>query len=197
MQKGGYFVRTFASSQESQQTDDGEDFDDERIKEVSPYPTCAVSHTTSPTLAVLLQEFSKIKSSTWMQKKLDKTTSDLGKLMQQHESSKKALIAPVKEMMNLYPERKKALTLMSGLLSDACTDSDLREMFIEAGNVLKSQVKMVESIQDNMKVIQIGNMCLEEKKAEEASVRKQSSSAMSAAAALISGVSSSKKARRK
>jgi len=132
-----------------------------------------------------------------MQKKIDKTTNDLSKLMQQHESSKKALIAPVKEMINLYPERKKALTLMSGLLSDACTDGDLREMFIEAGNVLKSQVKMVENIQDNMKVIQIGNMCLEKKKAEEASVRGQSSSAMSAAAALISGVSSSKKARRK
>jgi len=38
MEKGGDFMRTFAASQQSQQTDDGEDFDDERIKEVSHIP---------------------------------------------------------------------------------------------------------------------------------------------------------------
>jgi hypothetical protein len=99
--------------------------------------------------------------------------------------------------MELYPEKKQALTLMSGLLSDACTDGDLRDAIISAANVLKSQTKIVESIQENMKIIEVGGVCLEEKKAEEAKKRGQSSSTMSAAAALVSGASASKKQRKK
>lgn len=117
--------------------------------------------------------------------------------MKQHEASKRELVKPVKELIELYPEKKKALTLMSGLLSDACTDGDLRDAIVSAANVLKSQTKMVESIQENMKIIEVGNICLEEKKAEEAKKRGQSSSAMSAAAALLAGASSSKKPRKK
>ena len=117
--------------------------------------------------------------------------------MKQHEASKRELVKPVKELIELYPEKKKALTLMSGLLSDACTDGDLRDAIITAANVLKSQVKMVESIQENMKIIQVGGECLEEKKAEEAAKRGQSSSTMSAASALLAGASSSKKPRKK
>jgi len=175
MEAGGNLISRFASQSQSQMTDDGGDYEEEQIRE----------------------EFGKIKTSTWMQKKLDKTTGELEKLVKQHESSKKALVAPVKELIELYPEKKQALTLMSGLLSDACTDGDLRDAIISAANVLKSQTKIVESIQENMKIIEVGGVCLEEKKAEEAKKRGQSSSTMSAAAALVSGVSSSKKPRKK
>ena len=174
MEAGGMLMARFASQSQSQMTDDGDD-EDERIRE----------------------EFGKVKTSMWMQKKLDKTTADLDKLVKQHEASKRELVKPVKELIELYPEKKKALTLMSGLLSDACTDGDLRDTIITAANVLKSQVKMVESIQENMKIIQVGGECLEEKKAEEAAKRGQSSSTMSAASALLAGASSSKKPRKK
>ena len=85
---------------------------------------------------------------------------------------------------------------MSGLLSDACTDGDLRDAIITAANALKSQVKMVEQIKDNMKIIEVGGICLEEKKKEEDKKRGQSSTTMSAAAALVAG-SSTKKQRNK
>jgi len=175
MEAGGNLITRFASSQQSQMTDDGDDYEETQIRE----------------------EFNKLKTSMWMQKKLDKTTNELEKLVKQHEASKRELVKPVKELIELYPEKKKALTLMSGLLSDACTDGDLRDAIVSAANVLKSQTKMVESIQENMKIIEVGNICLEEKKAEEAKKRGQSSSAMSAAAALLAGASSSKKPRKK
>jgi len=54
--------------------------------------------------------------------------------------------------------------------------------------VLKSQVKMVEQIKENMKIIEVGGICLEEKKREEEKKRGQSSTAMSAAAALLSSL---------
>jgi len=175
MEAGGNLISRFASqSQASQMTDDG-DYEKERIRE----------------------DFAKIKTSTWIQKKLDKTTRELDKLVKQHENSKKGLVAPVKELIEMYPEKKKPLTLMSGLLSDACTDGDLREAIISAANVLKSQVKMVEQIKENMKIIEVGGICLEEKKKEEEKKRGQSSTTMSAAAALLAGASSSKKPRRK
>lgn len=50
-------------------------------------------------------------------------------------------------------------------MGDACTNGDLRDAIVSAANVLKSQVKMVEDIQENMKIIEIGTVCLEEKKA--------------------------------
>lgn len=175
MEAGGNLISRFASQSQSQMTDDGGDFEEEQIRE----------------------QFAKIQTSTWMQKKLDKTTADLEKLVKQHEASKRELVKPVKELIELYPEKKKALTLMSGLLSDACTDGDLRDAIISAANVLKAQVKMVESIQENMKVIEVGTVCLEEKKAEEAAKRGQSSSTMSAAAALLAGATSGKKRARK
>ena len=174
MAAGGNLIARFASFSQSQATDDGDDYEEEQIRE----------------------QFATIKSSTWMQKKLDKTTSELDKLVKQHEASKRDLVKPVKELITLYPQKKKALTLMSGLLSDACTDGDLRDAIISAANALKSQVKLVEQIKDNMKIIEVGGICLEEKKAEEAKKRGQSSSTMSAAAALIAG-SSSKKSRKK
>ena len=67
-------------------------------------------------------DYEKIKTSTWVQKKLDKTTGELSKLLGKHEKSKRELIKPVKELIANYPEKKKALTLLSGLLSDACMD---------------------------------------------------------------------------
>jgi len=175
MEAGGNLITRFASSQQSQMTDDGDDYEETQIRE----------------------EFNKLKTSMWMQKKLDKTTNELEKLVKQHEASKRELVKPVKELIELYPEKKQALTLMSGLLSDACTDGDLRDAIVSAANVLKSQTKMVESIQDNMKIIEVGKICLDEKKAEEANKRDQSSTTMSAAAALLAGASSSKKPRKK
>ena len=78
------------------------------------------------------------------------------------------LVAPVRELIDQYPEKTQALTLMSGILSDACKDGELRNAIIAAANVLKAQVKMVEDIQENMKIFEVGTICLEEKKAEEA-----------------------------
>ena len=133
----------------------------------------------------------------WLRKELSLTKLELDKLVKQHESSKKALVAPVKELIELYPEKKKALTLMCGLLSDACTDGDLRDAIISAATVLKSQTKMVESIQENMKIIEVGTVCLEEKKREEEKKRGSSSSTLSAAASLVAGSSSKSKKQRK
>jgi hypothetical protein len=175
MEAGGELMSRFGSQSQSlsQMTND-RDFKEEEIRE----------------------EFAKIKTSTWMQKKLDKTTTELEKQVKQHENSKKELVAPVKELIVLYPEKKTALTLMSGLLSDACTDGDLRDAIITAANVLKSQTKIVENIQENMKVIEVGRVCFEEKKEEEEKKRGHSSSTMSAAAALLAGAEDSRKEKK-
>ena len=121
MEAGGNLISRFASQSQSQMTDDGGDYEEEQIRE----------------------EFGKIKTSTWMQKKLDKTTAELEKLVKQHESSKKALVAPVKELIELYPEKKQALTLMSGLLSDACTDGDLRDAAAQIRHVVHQDIVVV------------------------------------------------------
>ena len=175
MQNGREFMQRFASTQDSQVTDDGIDYEEEEIR----------------------KEYAKITTSTWMHKKISKAKTDMSKLLSEHESSKKKLVAPVKEMVNLYPERKEGLVLLSALLSDACADNDLREMFIEAGSILKSQVKMIESIQQTMKVIEVGEVCVVEKEAEEKKKRGVGGDTMAAAAALVSSVTASKKSRNK
>ena len=172
MAAGGMLITRYSSFNDSQVDDDG-DYEE----------------------ALIRDEFVKLKSSTWVQRKLDKNTKELEDLVKQHEKSKRELIKPVKELIELNPEKTRALTLMSGLLHDACTDGDLRDAIITSANVLKSQVKIVDEIQKKMKTIQVGGVCLEEKKAEEARKRGQSSSTMSAAAALVAS-SSSKKQRK-
>ena len=122
-----------------------------------------------------------------MQKKIDAKTVELSSLVTQHDKSKKDLVAPVKEMIKEQPLRKKSLTAFAGLLSDACTDACLREKIIEAASVLKMQEKIVHHVEKAMAIIQVGQVCLEEKKAEEAQKRGESSSVMGAAASLVSG----------
>ena len=172
MAAGGALISRFASSQQSLASDG--DFEGDCIRE----------------------EFGKIKSSTWMQKKIDGKTAELDKLVKQHDATKKELVAPVKELMQLYPEKKNALVVMAGLLDEACTDADLRDAIISSAGTLKYQIKIVENISANMKVIEVGGVCLEEKKAEEAKKRGSSSSTLSAAASLVHGVSASKKQRK-
>lgn len=172
MAAGGALISRFASSQQSLASDG--DFEGDCIRE----------------------DFGKIKSSTWMQKKIDGKTAELDKLVKQHDATKKELVAPVKELMQLYPEKKNALVVMAGLLDEACTDADLRDAIISSAGTLKYQIKIVENISANMKVIEVGGVCLEEKKAEEAKKRGSSSSTLSAAASLVHGVSASKKQRK-
>lgn len=74
---------------------------------------------------------------------------------------------------------------------------DLRAMLIEAASVLKSQEKMVDEIERNMKVINVGKEYLALRIAEEQSKRGASSSTLDAAAALLSGAGSSQRKRRK
>lgn len=99
-------------------------------------------------------------------------------------------------MIKDNPDMKSSLTLLTGLLSDACTNGDLRAMFIDSAKALSTQEKIVEKVQTHMQYIEIGKVILEEKKAEEVKKRGESSSTMSAAAALLGG-SSSKKQRKK
>jgi hypothetical protein len=141
-------------------------------------------------------EFDKLKSSIWMQKKLDKTTVELEKLVKSHEKTKRDLVKPMKELIELYPDKKQELTLMSGLLADACIHGDLRDAFIESAQVLKTQVKLLEFIQEHMTIIKVGGECLEQKKEEEAAKRSASSTTMEAASTLLDGMSS-KKSRKK
>ena len=91
-----------------------------------------------------------------MQNRLHRATADLEKLTKQQEESKQELVTPVKDFRStlLHAPRRRKHTLMSGLLSAACTDGDLRDVIISTAKVLKSQVKIVESIQQNMKFIQ-------------------------------------------
>lgn len=164
LSRGGVMLQRFASKTQSQETDDGGDYEEELIR----------------------KEFATIKTSTWMQKKIDAKHVELSALVAQHEKSKKDLVAPVKEMMKEHPTRKQSLTAFAGLLSDACTDGELRAKIIESAAVLKSQEKIVDNVQKAMQVIQVGQVCLEEKKAEEAKKRGESSSVMGAAASLVS-----------
>ena len=103
---------------------------------------------------------------------------------------------PVKGMISENPGMESSLTLLTGLLSDACTNGDLRAMFIDSAKALSAQEKIVEKVQTLMQTIEIGKKILEEKKAAEAKKRGESSSTMDAAAALL-GSSSSKKSRKK
>ena len=62
MDKGGVMLKRFASTTQSQETDDGDDLEEEKIRKY----------------------FSTIKSSTWMQKKIDAKTVELSALVSQH-----------------------------------------------------------------------------------------------------------------
>ena len=106
------------------------------------------------------------------------------------------MIAPVKGLIQVKPEKKNALTLLTGLLSDASSEGDLRDAILEAAEVLKSQVKLIEEITETHTLVKWGNICLEEKKAEEAAASAAGSSTMTAVEALIAG-NTSKKQRKK
>ena len=71
-------------------------------------------------------------------------------------------------MIKDNPDMESSLTLLTGLLSDACTNGDLRAMFIDSAKALSTQEKIVEKVQTHMQYIEIGKVILEEKKAEEA-----------------------------
>lgn len=111
------------------------------------------------------------------------------KLVHEHEATKKHLIAPVKALIVQFPKKKQALTLLTGLLADACSNGSLREAIITAANVLKSQEEIIESIGKNMKVIKIGQEILVKKKEEEKKKLEGASSVMSVAEALYAGAS--------
>jgi len=176
MEAGGQLISRFAGQQsQSQETqDDDDDYEEQRYRE----------------------EFNKHKTVTWMQKKLDKTTADLEKLVKQHDDSKKELVKPVNDLIKIHPEKKKSLLVMLSLLNDSCTDDDVRDTIISSANVLESQQKMLSSVGRLMMENKVGNECLEKKKAEEAFKRGEGSNVMSAAAALL-GNASSKRQRRK
>ena len=173
MEAGGKLISRFPESQ-SQSPESDDDFANGKIR----------------------LEFEKLSTSMYMQKKLDKTSVELDKFLEQHEQSKRDLVKPIKELILLNPDKKKGLTILSGLLSDACTDSDLRDAFIASAQVLKSQTKIIEFILENMKIMQVGGECLESKKSEEEAKRNQSTS-MADCKALLAGVKSSKKHRKK
>ena len=112
---------------------------------------------------------------------------ELDKLVAQHEKSKKDLVKPVKEMIASNPSMKKNLMMLTGLLSDACPNEELRAMFVASSKALSAQDKIVEQVRETMQYVQIAKMILEEKKAEEAKKRGAGSSTMDAAAALLGG----------
>ena len=101
---------------------------------------------TTTRLISASKQFDKTKTSTWLQNRLDRATADLEKLTKQHKESKQELVTPVKDftISPPRPARRRKHTLMSGLLSAACTDGDLRDVIISTAKVLKSQVKIVD-----------------------------------------------------
>jgi uncharacterized protein YjbJ (UPF0337 family) len=173
MEAGGKLISRFPDSQSQSQESDG-DFEDGKIR----------------------LEFDKLSTSVWMQKKLDKTSVELEKFLKQYDQSKRELVKPIKELIVLNPDKKQGMTILSGLLSDACMDSNLRDAIIASAQVLKTQSKIIEFIQTNMKIMQVGGECIESKKSEEAAKRNQSTS-MADAEALLAGVKSVKKPRNK
>jgi len=177
MASGASAISRFAPSSQgdSQMTnDDGGDYEEEKIRE----------------------EFKKYKHSTWMHKRVDTETKKMNLQLKKYDKTKWELIAPVKGLIQVKPEKKTALTLLTGLLSDASSEGDLRDAILEAAEVLKSQVKLIEEITETHTLVKWGNICLEEKKAEEAAASAAGSSTMTAVEALIAG-NTSKKQRKK
>jgi len=177
MASGASAISRFAPSSQgdSQMTnDDGGDYVEEKMRE----------------------EFQKYKHSTWMHKRVDTETKKMNLQLKKYDKTKRDLIAPVTGLIQVKPEKKTALTLLTGLLSDASAEGDLRDAIIEAAEVLKSQVKLIEEITETHTLVKWGNICLEEKKAEEAAASAAGSSTMTAVEALIAG-NASKKQRKK
>ena len=177
MAAGDALLSRFAlgSQGESQMTnDDGGDYEEEKIRE----------------------EFKKYKHSTWMHKRVDTETKKMNLQLKKYDKTKRDFIAPVTGLIQVKPEKKTALTLLTGLLSDASAEGDLRDAILEAAEVLKSQVKLIEEITETHTLVKWGNICLEEKKAEEAAASAAGSSTMTAVEALIAG-NTSKKQRKK
>jgi len=106
-------------------------------------------------------------------------------------------VKPVKQMIKENPSMKKGLMALTGLLADACTNGELRAMFIESAKALSAQDKIVENVRETMAYVEIAKKILEEKKAAEAKKRGQGSSTMDAAAALLGGSSSKKQKKKK
>ena len=109
------------------------------------------------------KEFGKIQTSTWMAKKIDGMTGELGKLVKEHEKSKKDLIKPVKKMMRENPDMNSSLTLLTSLFSVslmrartaicvACSLSRPRR------SRRRWQEKIVEKVQTLMQTIELGKV---------------------------------------
>lgn len=137
-------------------------------------------------------EFAKCKTSLWMTKKVVSATAEMQSMVEQHNKSKKELIAPIKDMMEEQPQRMPSLKIVAGILSEACTDGSLRAMVIDSADVLKKQEKLVEKIGEKMTYIRVGQRCVEAKKAEEAEMSGAGSSTMASAEMLLANVGKSK-----
>ena len=178
--KGEVMLQKFASVGASQDSvDDDGDYDEERIRD---------------------KEFGTIKTATWAKKKIDAKTVELNDLMQKHTKSHKELIAPVKNMINSQPSHKAPLTAFVGLLSEASTNINLRQMIYDVAASMKGQEDILDQIKYHVKVIAVGEVIHREKLEEEAAKNGDTSALMTAAAELIqsnsAGPSTSSEKRR-
>ena len=178
--KGEVMLQKFASVGASQDSvDDDGDYDEERIRD---------------------KEFGTIKTATWAKKKIDAKTVELNDLMQKHTKSHKELIAPVKSMINSQPSHKAPLKAFVGLLSEASTNINLRQMIYDVAASMKGQEDILDQIKYHVKVIAVGEVIHREKLEEEAAKNGDTSALMTAAAELIqsnsAGPSTSSEKRR-
>ena len=163
--KGEVMLQKFASVGASQDSvDDDGDYDEERIRD---------------------KEFGTIKTATWAKKKIDAKTVELNDLMQKHTKSHKELIAPVKNMINSQPSHKAPLKAFVGLLSEASTNINLRQMIYDVAASMKGQEDILDQIKYHVKVIAVGEVVHREKLEEEAAKNGDTNALMTAAAELI------------
>ena len=77
------------------------------------------------------EQFKGYNTATWMQKRVDAELKKMNNQLKKYEGTKKDLVTPVTDLIKTKPEKKTALTLLTGLLSDASEDGMLRNAIIE------------------------------------------------------------------
>ena len=95
---------------------------------------------SSDEVAIRKKHFKHVASSMWAMKKIEKHTQEVETMLKKHESTKKELVAPAKALLKKYPDKKEALTVLLGLLEQACVDGEVRQVFIESVKVFHEQV---------------------------------------------------------
>ena len=103
-------------------------------------------------------------------------------------------------MINSQPSHKAPLTAFVGLLSEASTNINLRQMIYDVAASMKGQEDILDQIKYHVKVIAVGEVVHREKLEEEAAKNGDTSALMTAAAELIqsnsAGPSTSSEKRR-